>query len=127
MGKLSGEFKGVDFREEDFKAYWDHIALLDPDLFLATLRAAGEHSAEDLLGEITVPTLVVGAERDTFTPPARAQEMADRIPTADFHLLNDSSHAAPVELPMTIYGIMKEFLLRTESSRALTPSDVDAE
>jgi len=123
VGKLSGEFNGVDFREEDFKAYWEHIALLDPDLFLATLRAAGDHSAEDLLPTIDVPTLVVGADNDTFTPPARARQMAEQIPASSFHLLEDSSHAAPVEQPMTIFQLMQDFLV----SRLKSDSDVQTE
>ncbi len=43
-------------------------------------------------------TLVIAAERDTFTPPAIAEGMASAIPGADFLMLRAGSHAAPVKL-----------------------------
>ena len=42
-------------------------------MFLRMLRAAGEHTAGDLLPQIDVPVLVVAGERDTFTPAFLAQ------------------------------------------------------
>ena len=49
MARLSGEVDAVTIREDDFRRYWEHIAVMDPDVFLQLLEAAGEHSAEDLL------------------------------------------------------------------------------
>ena len=56
---------------------------MDPDVFLAMLRLAGEHSAEDLLPKIQAPVLVLAAERDTFPPADLAEKMAQAIPGAD--------------------------------------------
>lgn len=102
VARLSGEVDGLAIREEDFRAYWDHIALMDPDLFLAMLRLAGEHSCEDILHEIAAPTLVIAAERDTFTPRELALHMAEAIPGAEHMLVRGGSHAAPVEQPMAM-------------------------
>jgi len=110
VGKMSGEFDGMDFREEDFRAYWEHIALMDPDLFLAMLQGAGDHSAEDLLPQITAPTLVVAAERDTFTPAELSEHMAKSIPGAEFLRIDGGSHAAPVEQPKTIHESFERFM-----------------
>ena len=106
-------FREVDaftLREEDFHRYWDHISLMDPDVFLRTLAAAGEHSAESFLPEIACPSLVVAAERDTFTPPELAQAMSERIPGADYLLLEGGSHAAPVEQPRRVAERVRTFL-----------------
>jgi pimeloyl-ACP methyl ester carboxylesterase len=74
------------------------------------LGQAGEHSAEDLLGSIAVPTLVVAAERDTFTPPDIAEGMAAAIPNAELEMLRGGSHAAPVEQPLLVELRIEKFL-----------------
>lgn len=110
VARLSGEIDGLAIREDDFRHYWDHINLMDPEVFLPMLRLAGEHSAEDLLERIDVPTLVIGAERDTFTPPELAEEMARRIPGAEHMLVRGGSHAAPVEQPRAMMVRIDKFL-----------------
>ncbi|MEM9193381.1 MAG: alpha/beta hydrolase [Myxococcota bacterium] len=110
LARLSGEVDGLTIREEDFRVYWDHINLIAWDVFLPMLRLAGEHSAEDLLERISVPTLVVAAENDTFTPKELAKEMAERIPKSDYLLLAGASHASPVEQPEAILKRVRHFL-----------------
>lgn len=110
VARLSGEIDGLAIREEDFKHYWDHINVMDPEVFLPMLRLAGEHTAEDVLSKIEVPTLVIAAERDTFTPPALAEEMAGRIPGAEHMLVRGGSHAAPVEQPRAMLVRVEKFL-----------------
>ena len=102
IAQLSREVDSLAIREEDFRLYMEHVASMDPAIFFSMLRLAGEHTAEDLLPQISVPSLVVAAERDTFTPYSLAQHMAEVIPAAEFFLLQNASHAAPVEQPVAI-------------------------
>lgn len=97
-------------REEDFQRYWEHSALMDPDVFLRMLKAAGQHDAKELLPDVGAPTLVVAAERDTFTPMALADEMAQAIPNAELEVIEEGSHAAPIEQPRRIADRVEEFL-----------------
>ena len=62
------------------------------------------------LAEIEVPTLVVAAERDTFTPMELADSMARAIPNAELEVIEEASHAAPVEQPDRIADRVEEFL-----------------
>jgi pimeloyl-ACP methyl ester carboxylesterase len=110
IARLSREVDAIALREEDFRWYVEHVAAMEPATFLAMLRLAGEHSAEDLLEKIDVPTIVVAAERDTFTPPALARNMAERIPGAELFELRGASHAAPVEQPVAIELRVDKFL-----------------
>ena len=110
MARLSKEVDALTLREEDFRPYMEHVASMDPQLFLAMLRYAGEHTAEDVLGRIAVPTLIFAAERDTFTPAALAEHMADSIPDAELFVLRGASHAAPVEQPVAIQTRVDQFL-----------------
>lgn len=97
-------------QEEDFQRYWEHAALMDPDVFLRMLRRAGEHDARGFLTTVDVPTLVVAAEHDTFTPMALADEMANAIPHAEIEVIDEASHAAPVEQPDRIAERLEDFL-----------------
>ncbi|MCA9528925.1 MAG: alpha/beta hydrolase [Myxococcales bacterium] len=110
IARWSGEVDGATIREDDFRRYWDHVSIVDPDVFLRMLHAAGEHSAEALLPEVAAPTLVVSAERDTFTPPALAARLAERVQRGELFVLRGASHAAPVEQPDAVNLRIEKFL-----------------
>jgi pimeloyl-ACP methyl ester carboxylesterase len=104
------ELDGERIQQEDFQRYWEHAALMDPDVFLRMLQRAGQHDAREFLPAIDVPTLVVAAEHDTFTPMALAEEMAAAIPNAELEVVEEASHAAPVEQPDRIAERIEDFL-----------------
>lgn len=104
------ELDPTRIQEEDFERYWEHAALMDPDVFLRMLQHAGRHDARASLERIGVPTLVIAAERDTFTPTALADEMAHAIPHAEIEVIEEASHAAPVEQPDRIAERIEEFI-----------------
>jgi 3-oxoadipate enol-lactonase len=74
------------------------------------LQCAGQHDARGFLPDVGVPTLVVAAEHDTFTPMALAEEMAAAIPNAELEVVEEASHAAPVEQPDRIAERVEDFL-----------------
>jgi pimeloyl-ACP methyl ester carboxylesterase len=79
-------------------------------MFLRMLSAAGEHSAEDLLGTVTVPTLIVAGEKDTFTPAYLAEWMAEKIPGAELFMVRPGTHVAALEQPEVVRDRITEFL-----------------
>ena len=103
-------------RREDMLPYLKHMTHVDFPMFLRMLRSAGEQTAEDWLGEIDVPVLVVAGERDTFTPASLSASMADRIPKAELLMVKGGSHVAPIEQPELIGGRIKQFLERAAGS-----------
>jgi pimeloyl-ACP methyl ester carboxylesterase len=113
------ELDAERIQEEDFQRYWEHAALMDPDVFLRMLQLAGEHDARGFLEDVRAPTLVIAAEHDTFTPMALAEEMAHAIPNAELEVVPEASHAAPVEQPDRITERIEEFV----SSRLETTAD----
>ncbi|MBM4353280.1 MAG: alpha/beta hydrolase [Deltaproteobacteria bacterium] len=86
--------------ELDFSAYRDCTASLI------------NHSAEDILEHVKVPTLILGGGRDFFTPKVFSDEMARRIPDAELHVIEDASHYCAVEYPQQLVGIMEKWLER---------------
>jgi pimeloyl-ACP methyl ester carboxylesterase len=63
-----------------------------------------------LLGEIRVPTLVVAGSDDRLIPLEETRRMADAIPNAQFTTIPDAGHLAPVEQPIVLGRVLKEFL-----------------
>jgi pimeloyl-ACP methyl ester carboxylesterase len=95
---------------EDMAPYFEHLATMNPVAFVRTLDSLKDHSAWDHLQEIEVPTLVVGGERDKFTPVWLSRRMADAIPKADFLLVPGGSHTAPLERPELVSRSIRRFL-----------------
>ncbi|MBA3542451.1 MAG: alpha/beta hydrolase [Deltaproteobacteria bacterium] len=96
----------------DFMPYLEGMARIDTRLFVAMLSAAGQHSADLLLPEIAVPTLVVAGARDGFTPPERSRAMAEAIPDAELLEIPNASHTAPIERPNLVDWTIRDFLMR---------------
>ena len=97
---------------EDFLPYIHHVRSMDFPMFLRMLSAAGEHSAEDLLPGIDVPTLIVAGERDTFTPPYLAEWIKEHVPGSELLIVPSGTHVAPLEQPDVVGGRIEEFLRR---------------
>ena len=97
-------------RKDDLDPYLEHMARLDPQVFLEFVRAAQAHDAGPLLAQIRVPTLVVAGERDLFTPRHLSVEMAGRIPQAELLEIPRGSHAALIEQPELINLRLEKFL-----------------
>jgi pimeloyl-ACP methyl ester carboxylesterase len=96
----------------DFMPYLEGMSRVDIRLFLSMLSAAGDHSADDILPSIEVPTLVVSGEFDGFTPPARSREMAEAIPGAVLMEIPHGSHTAPIERPELVRNWIRDFLAK---------------
>lgn len=96
----------------DFMPYLEGMARIDARLFVAMLSAAGNHSAEDMLSGVTVPTLVVAGGRDGFTPPERSRAIAAAIPGAEILEIPNASHTAPIEHPQLVSATVRDFLSR---------------
>lgn len=94
---LTGEVDTKTIRPDDMLPYLQHMTHVELPLFLKMLRAAGEHSAADLLPNITCPVLIVAGEKDTFTPAFLAEEMASLIPGSEIFVVSGATHVAPLE------------------------------
>lgn len=99
-------------RGEDFKPYLEHTAMMDVQVYLGMLHHLAEHSAEAILPTITIPTLIIASEFDSFTPMARSELMHQLIPNSELVVLPGASHAGPIELPDTVIGAMEKFFAR---------------
>jgi pimeloyl-ACP methyl ester carboxylesterase len=105
-----GEIDAEKIHPEDIMPYLKHVAQLDLPMFLRMLRAAGEHTAEGLLPEVNIPTLIVAGERDTFTPAYLAEQMAMRMPSAQLLMVKHGTHVAAIEQPELVDERIADFI-----------------
>lgn len=110
VGVMTGDIDPGKVRVEDVEPYFRHALHVDFTLFVQMLREAGEHSAEDLLPNINVPTLVVAGSKDTFTPPEVSVAMAESIPGARLVLVPGGSHILPLEERDRLREVLRDFL-----------------
>jgi pimeloyl-ACP methyl ester carboxylesterase len=101
-------------RAEDFKPYLEHAGQMDVRVYLTMLHHLGAHSAEDILPTIDIPTLIIAAEHDSFTPLWRSDEMHDLIAGSDSIILPGATHVGPIELPDTVIGAIEKFLRKND-------------
>jgi pimeloyl-ACP methyl ester carboxylesterase len=87
-----------------------HMVDIDLPMFLRMLRSAGEHSAEDMLATVKVPVLVIAGDKDAFTPPQYAEQMAAALPQGELLMLAGATHVAPLERRDVVNERIERFL-----------------
>ncbi len=78
---------------------------------VAALHAMKDRAdSTSLLGEIQVPTLVIAGREDAIVPVTEARQMADAIPGAQFTAIPEAGHLTPLEQPISMGRVVREFL-----------------
>ncbi len=73
---------------------------------------ASRRSSEDLLDQISVPTLVVCGSHDVISTPEEMRQIAARIAHSSFELIDRAGHLPPMEQPDAFNRVVDEFLSR---------------
>jgi pimeloyl-ACP methyl ester carboxylesterase len=117
--QLGGLLKMIDTgmaSKDDARIYVDHILSLDPQFFTNLLRSVQNHSTESILNKIKVPTLIIGAENDQFTPVWISKKMFRTIPKSELFIVKKGTHSALLEQPELINLRIEKFLRENLSS-----------
>lgn len=107
---LTFEVDRTRVAREDIVRYLADLSAVDPILFARMLTSAADHDASDHLRAVSVPTLVVAGERDTFTPMRRSAEMATAIAASELVVVPGGTHVAPLEAPELVENRLMRFL-----------------
>lgn len=83
---------------------------MNPEEQRAHLRASARHDAWDRLASIEAPTLVLHGTEDLMSPVANAHLLADRIPAARLHLVEDGRHGFFEEYRHHVVPLIRTFL-----------------
>jgi pimeloyl-ACP methyl ester carboxylesterase len=80
------------------------------DGFVRQLDACGRHELRDRLGELSMPTHVIGAGHDQMVPPWKSTELAELIPGAKLTMLDRAPHMASIEQAERFNGAVLDWL-----------------
>jgi 3-oxoadipate enol-lactonase len=114
---LARSLVGPDVAEDVYERVVASVSALHVDSYIKTIEATTHYDRSGVLGEIAVPTLVIGGEHDSLTPPDMKRELASRIPGARLEILPDCGHMANMERPDAFNAVVLDFL-RTNRDRA---------
>ncbi|MCP4808774.1 MAG: alpha/beta hydrolase [Proteobacteria bacterium] len=92
---------------------WDEIAADEPfsiRALLAHLAAIRSHDSVPFLPAVDVPTLVMAGRDDRLVPWRNSVFLADRIPAAEFVLVEDCGHNIETEQPQLMARRVTEFV-----------------
>jgi pimeloyl-ACP methyl ester carboxylesterase len=104
------EVNGDRIREEDLWPYLHHLSEMDPEVFFRLLEHALDHTTEDFLPHIAVPTLIIAGNKDGFTPARCSEQMHEAIPNSGLLMIEGGTHTAPLEFPDLINERLGAFL-----------------
>jgi pimeloyl-ACP methyl ester carboxylesterase len=88
--------------------------------FLRQFDACGRHDVRDRLGELSVPTHVIGAEHDQMVPPWKSTELAEVIPGARLTMLERAPHMVNIESAERFNQAVLEFLAEHAQAKTAT-------
>ncbi|HEY3352280.1 MAG TPA: alpha/beta hydrolase [Polyangia bacterium] len=101
-------------------ALFDHVARIDPRVFGEAFHSYFEHSAEDMLSTIRVPTLIIAGDQDQLTPASVAERMQAQIPGARLVVFPGHTHLVQVERPQAVHAVVESFLADVGLAPVLT-------
>ena len=80
-----------------------------PQGLAGQLAASRHYDSSEMLANITIPTLVVGAEADRTLPLYHSQFLAKNIPAAALVVIKDCGHMPQYEKPQQLLSLIYEF------------------
>ncbi len=80
------------------------------EAFARQLDASSRHNTAERLGELTMPTHVIGAEHDILVPVWKSREIARLIPGAKLTVLEACPHGLNVERAEEFNGAVLDFI-----------------
>ena len=76
------------------------------------LAMAGRTDTTESLSNINLPVLIICGSEDKLSPPDVMKSIADKIPNANFILVEGAGHMTPIENPRTVNKAIKDFLIK---------------
>lgn len=100
------DYQRLSATPDQFEALADAVGLMQ--------RTQPNYSAHDL-AQISVPVAIVHSEHDEFIKREHAEYLARSIPAAEYIMLRDVSHFAPLQRPEQFNTAMLTFLGRASA------------
>jgi pimeloyl-ACP methyl ester carboxylesterase len=88
------------------------MAGVPPETYRKAVHLLTTFDRRKELADIKVPTLLVAGANDRTAPPAVMEKMWEKIPSAEYVLLEDCGHLGPMDQPDAFNAALEGFLVR---------------
>ena len=92
---------------------YDMVAETESDVIFDLVRSYRKFDVAEVLGEFTVPTLVVGGTHDRLTVARASEYLAEHLPKADLHIFENCGHMSMLERHEEVNSLIERFLMDT--------------
>jgi pimeloyl-ACP methyl ester carboxylesterase len=90
---------------------FDMVGRMSAAIYAGQTRALlGRPDATDVLGRIDCPTLILCGRQDTWSPPARHEQMARMVPHSELVSIDDCGHMSMMEQPAQVLAALETWL-----------------
>ena len=97
------------------------IDMKDRDTLSDAFAASTVHYVQEYASSITVPTLLIAAEKDQITKVADEQKLADTMPDAELHVIPDVGHLIHYERPGEAAALIETFIAERVAGKQKSP------
>lgn len=99
------------FRAGPEATLWRNLLSRTPEAgYLACCEVLAAADITDAVASIQCPCLVIAGSEDRASPTDVVRATAERIPHADFHVIDGVGHLPPIEAPDATAGLINAFL-----------------
>ncbi len=101
-----------DYRERhaaDVRGWRNMVMRCPVGGYIGTCMAIRDADYTDAARDIDVPTRVLAAAQDGSTPPEVVQSLADIVPGAEYHIIENAAHMMCIEQPQEVARHIRAF------------------
>lgn len=110
VGGLLKMLKPYMVDKKIIEEYMNHFTRVDPIFLSRLVKDWQSYDSEEDLKNIQVPTLILGAEEDSFTPNWISKKMYHLIPKSELFVIKKGSHVALIEQPELVNLRIEKFI-----------------
>ena len=99
---------GAPASQVDF--VYDMLSETPADVIFDLIGSYRDFDVTEVLGDVTVPCLVIGGSNDRITVPAASEYLADHLPKAELRLFDRCGHMPMLERHREFNAIVSSFL-----------------
>lgn len=93
-----------------YRIFFPHSDLVKYPYLESNFRKIMTQDLVDFAPKISVPTLIVWGEEDTYTPVSFAYELAKKIPNSFLKIFPEKKHNLPLLYPELVWEEMNQFI-----------------
>ncbi|HHT12448.1 MAG TPA: alpha/beta fold hydrolase [Propionibacterium sp.] len=99
------------------------LAVADDHSYAQLCRALSTHDVVDDLPLIRIPVMLIAGERDSSTPIANVELVAENVLRGALRVVDGAAHMVPVSHPVEVAGHLRSLLERPLASRVVSESN----